>query len=364
VSASIPAPRDNPGLYGQDAALGVLGRALASGRLAHGWLLTGPPGVGKATLAFRLARALLAGPDALDPHLSLPPDHAVFRQVARGVHPDLTVVEAERDPRTGRVRSEITVDAVRAATAALRVTAGAGGYRVAVVDGAEFMNRSAANALLKTLEEPPARSVLILVSHRPGALAATIRSRCAKVRLGPLADDLVERALGRFMPEMEPEERRALTLLARGSIGRAVAMAEGGQLGWYRRLVAALAAAPADALLLDELAGELARAAEPGAITSALSLLQELLGRVVAAGLGRLGPPLFPDEAAQLAGLAARRPLDRWATLWDKVARLAAAVDGLNLERGHALMQMLTLLAQDAGPAPGDGALGAHHARA
>ena len=150
----------------------MLGRALASGRLAHGWLLTGPPGIGKATLAFRFARALLAGPDVpRSDDFRCRPDHPVFRQVARGAHPDLTVLEAERDPRTGRLRSEITVDAVRAATASLQMTAAAGGYRVAIVDGAESMNRNAANALLKTLEEPPARSVLILVSHRPGSLA-------------------------------------------------------------------------------------------------------------------------------------------------------------------------------------------------
>jgi DNA polymerase III subunit delta' len=362
VNASIPAPRDNPEMYGQEAALGVLGRAIASGRLAHGWLLTGPPGVGKATLAFRFARALLAGRGAVDAQLSMRQDQPVFRQVAQGVHPDLTVLEAAHDPRTGRVRSEITVDAVRTATASLQVTAAAGGYRVVVVDGAELMNRNAANALLKTLEEPPARAVLILVSDRPGALAATIRSRCAKLRLSPLADDLVERALARLLPDLKPEERQALTGLARGSIGRAVAMAEGGQLGWYRRLVPALAAAPADHLVLDELSSELARA-DPGGITSALTLLQELLGRVVAAGLGRLGPALFPGEARQLADLAARRPLDRWATLWDKVARLAAAVDGLNLERSHALMQMLTLLAPDADRAPRGGALGANHVR-
>jgi DNA polymerase III subunit delta' len=363
VNARVPAPRDNPELYGQDAALGVLGRALASGRLAHSWLLTGPPGIGKATLAFRFARALLAGPQATDARLSISADHPVFRQVTQGVHPDLTVIEAERDPRTGRARSEITVDTVRAATASLQLTAAAGGYRVAVVDGAESMNRNAANALLKTLEEPPARSVLVLVSHRPGALAATIRSRCAKLRLSPLADEVVEGALTRLTPGVNPEERHALTLLARGSIGRAVAMAEGSQLGAYQRLIAALAAAPVDHLVLDELSGELARTADRGGLAGTLRLIQELLGRVVAAGLGRLGPPLFAGEARQLADLAARRPLDRWATLWEEVARLAAAVDGLNLERSHALMQILTLLAPDADRAPGGGALGANHVR-
>jgi DNA polymerase-3 subunit delta' len=286
----------------------------------------------------------------------------VFQQVSRGVHPDLTVLEAERDPRTGRLRSEITVDAVRATTASLQMTA-AGGYRVVVVDGAESMNRSAANALLKTLEEPPARSVLILVSHRPGSLAATIRSRCAKLRLGRLADDVVADALARWMPDLKPEERHALTLLARGSIGRAVAMTEAGQLASYQRLVAALAAAPVDHLVLDELSSELTRPADGASLMGALTLIQELLGRVIAAGLGRLGPALFPDEAGQLGALAARRPLDRWATVWDKVARLAAAAEGLSLERGHALMQMLTLLAPEADRAARSGALGANHVR-
>jgi DNA polymerase III subunit delta' len=364
MTADAPTPRDNPELYGQESALAVLGRALRSGRLAHGWLLTGPPGIGKATLAFRFARALLAGPDAVDDRMSMPPDHPVFRQVARGTHPDLQVIEAERDPRTGRLRSEITVDSVREATAALRVTAAAGGCRVAVIDGAETLNRNAANALLKTLEEPPEQAFLILVSHRPASLPATIRSRCAKLRLQPLPDDLVADALARLAPGLQPEQREALTLLARGSIGRALAIAEGGQLDSYQRLAAALVAAPTDRLALHELSSELARAADRGGIAGTLTLIQELLARVIAAGLGRLGAPLFPGETAQLAGLAARRPLDRWATLWEKVARLAAAVEELNLERSHALMQMLTLLAPDADRAdrvPGGGALGANH---
>jgi DNA polymerase-3 subunit delta' len=362
----VPTPRDNPELYGQDAALGVLHRALASGRLAHGWLFTGPAGIGKAMLAFRFARALLAGPDAVDQRLSMRPDHPVFRQVAQDAHPDLRVIEAERDPRTGRLRSEITVDAVRAATASLRVTAAAGGWRVAVIDGAETLNRNAANALLKTLEEPPERAVLVLVSNRPAFLPPTIRSRCAKLRLQPLPDDVVAHALARLAPQLEPEQRSALTLLARGSIGRALALAEGDQLESYQRLAAALAAEPIDRLVLDELSGELARAADRGGITGTLTLLQELLARVIAAGLGRLGRPLFPDETGQLARVAARRPLDRWATLWEKVARLAAAVEALNLDRGHALMQMLTLLAPDADHAdraPGGGAPGANHVR-
>jgi DNA polymerase-3 subunit delta' len=262
---------------------------------------------------------------------------------------NLAVIEAERDPKSGRQRSEITVDAVRAATASLQMTAAAGGYRVALIDGAETLNRNAANALLKTLEEPPPRSVWLLVSHRPGAVVATIRSRCAKLRLHPVTDDVVERATERMLPDLDQDERSALTVLARGSIGRAMTMAESGQLPAYRRLVAALAGDPVDDLVLDELSNELARVAERSGTMGTLTLVQELIGRVVAAGLDRLGAELFAGEAQSLQTLAARRPLDRWAGLWDKVARLAAALDGLNLERSQTFMQMLTLLAPEPG---------------
>jgi hypothetical protein len=147
-------------------------------------------------------------------------------------------------------------------------------------------------------------------------------------------------------------------------IGRALAIADGAQLDAYRRLVAALAVEPIDQLVLDGLAGELARAAERGGIAGSVSLIQELLGRTVAAALERLGPELFAGEGATLQALAARRPLDRWAGLWEKVARLAAATEGLNLERSHAFMRILTLLAPAAERAEGGddgGAFGAYH---
>jgi DNA polymerase-3 subunit delta' len=350
IAQAPPEPRANPDLFGQEAAQAVLSRALRSGRLPHGWLFSGPEGVGKATLAYRFARALLAGPDALDPTFGLRPDHPVFRQVARGAHPDLTVIEPERDPRTGRVKSEIPIALVRAATQALHATPAMGGWRLVVIDGAERLNRSAANALLKSLEEPPPAAVLLLISARPAQIAATIRSRCAKLPLARLPGPLVTDGLARWAPGLDAEQRSAIALLARGSLGRALDLAGADWLPLYRRLAEDLGGAASDRSDLPDLATALARHAEQRGFDRPLGLIQELLGRVVACGIGRLGPTLFAAEPAALDRLVRSRPLDRWAALWEKIARLAAAVDGLNLDRAQALLHILTLLAPNSEP--------------
>jgi DNA polymerase-3 subunit delta' len=349
IPAGAPAPRAQTELVGQDAARDILARALASGRLAHGWLLHGPAGIGKATLAYRFARALLAGSGACGPGLTLAPDHPVFRQTAQGAHPDLTVIEPERDPKSGRVKAEIPIGAVRAAGTALHATAAMGGWRVVLVDGAERLNRNAANALLKSLEEPPAAAVILLVSSRPAQVAATLRSRCAKLALARLPDACVLEGLARYAAEIDGEKRRALAVLARGSLGRALELADQDWLPLYQRLAQSLASDSDDGLALHELAGALARQAEQRGMDGPLTLLQELLGRIVATGCGRLGVPLFATEPAALERLAAGRPLDRWATLWDKVRRLAAAVDRLNLDRTQTILHILALLAPAAG---------------
>jgi DNA polymerase III subunit delta' len=345
MATPAPEPRANPDLRGQEPAIAVLRTAAGSGRLPHGWLLTGPRGIGKATLAYRFARALLAGPDASDASLAVDPEHPVFRQVARGSHPDLKVIEALRDPRTGKVKSEITVDLVRAATASLNTTAAQGGHRIVVIDGAESLNRNAANALLKSLEEPPPGAILLLVSHQPGRVAPTLRSRCAKLALARLPDTEVRAALARHAPDLPEGQHDALAQLARGSIGRALELASDDWVSLYRRLATSLASEPPDPVGIGALSGELARYADARSFAAPLWLIQELLSRLTGAAVGRQMPALFPGEGATLDRLAAGRPLDRWGSLWEKVARLATAVDSLNLDRRQALLHILTLLA-------------------
>lgn len=341
-------PRANPDLFGHDDAIRTLEQALASGRLHHGWLFHGRRGIGKATLAFRFARALLAG-GASRAGLDLEPEHPVFTQVAGGHHPDLTVIEAERDPKTGKVKPAIPVDRVREATARLHTTSAISARRVVIVDGAEQLNRNAANALLKPLEEPPAGAVLILVTHRPSQVAATLRSRCAKLPMHGLDEATLNHLLKHHAPGLAEAARPPIVAMAKGSIGRALELAGGEWLDIYKKVLTTVAADPPDALALDDLASALAKWSAKDGFPAVMDLIQTIFGRIIAAATDRGGPPLFDGEQPSLSRLATRQGLDRWGGLWEKIGRLSAAVDGVNLDHAQALAQILSAMARPPG---------------
>jgi len=347
MSSPSPAtdPAANSEILGHDQAISTLEQALRSGRLHHGWLFHGPAGIGKATLAFRLARVLLAG-GASRPRLDFDPKHPVFAQVAGRHHPDLFVVEAERDPKTGKIKPQIPVDKLREVTAKLHSTGAISERRVLIVDGAEKLNRNAANALLKPLEEPPAGVVLILISHRPGRVAATLRSRCAKLPMARLDEATLKNLLSRYAPELDAEAVSPIISLAKGSIGRALDIAGGDWLQMYEKVLRTLAANPPDALALDDLASTLAKWSAKDGFPVVMDLIQTAFGRIIAAETNRLDTALFRDELETVKRLAVRQDgLDRWAGLWEKIGRLSAAVDGLNLDHAQALAQILSAMA-------------------
>ena len=344
-SDTRPSPAANPDLFGHADAVRALEQAMASARLHHGWLISGRRGIGKATLAYRFARALLAGRGGTLPELTLPSDHPVFRQIAGGHHPDLKVIEAERDPKTGKIKAVIPVDKVRDATADLYRTPALAERRVLMVDGAEQLNRNAANALLKPLEEPPAGAVLVLISHRPGQVAATLRSRCAKLALRGLDEPTLLRELARQASGLSDAESAAIAALAKGSLGRALELADGSWLESYEQVARTVVAGGRDALALDDLAGSLAKQSAKDGFPRITDLIQTLFGRLIAQKTSRLGPPLFAEEAGLLGQLAEKQPLERWAALWEKIAHLSTAVDGLNLDHTQALTQILAAMA-------------------
>ncbi len=192
--------------YGAPGAEEALLRSYRSGRMHHAWLLSGAKGIGKATLAFRFARFVLANPDssAVSPAagLAIDPQSRAFRQVAAGAHPNLLVLRRPWDEQGKRYRTELTVGEVRRIQSFFGTTAGEKGWRICIVDTADELNISAANALLKMLEEPPENGLFLLISNRPGQLLPTIRSRCHRLDLKPLSDQAVRQALAAHEPEL------------------------------------------------------------------------------------------------------------------------------------------------------------------
>jgi DNA polymerase-3 subunit delta' len=350
-----PAPRGAARLVGHGAAERTFLAAFRSGRMPHAWLITGPEGVGKATLAFRVARFVLgAGEPELfgaASDLDTDPSSGLFRRVASGAHADLMTVERGTDPRTGRQRSEIIVDDVRQVSAFLHMTPAESGWRVVVVDCVDDMNRHAANALLKILEEPPAQALLLLVSHAPGRLLPTIRSRCRRLALGPLTPGEVETVLVPLLPDASSEERTALVGLSEGSPGRAVRLAAEGGLETYREMLALIDALPSlDVRALHRLSDRLARAGgEPG-FRTALDLLCRWLVRLVRFGAhagegGALAETAAEGEAALMRRLVAETRLDRWVEVWEKISRLAVRAESVNLDRKQVVLSAFFALA-------------------
>jgi DNA polymerase-3 subunit delta' len=332
---SAPDPRANPELLGHEAAEALCAEAMRSARMHHAWLITGPEGIGKATLAFRFARRLFAGPpDAAS--LVLAASDKVFRRVAAGAHADLLTIERGWDDKRKRQRSEIVVDDVRRVTDFLRLTPAEGGWRVVVVDGAEELNRNAANALLKVLEEPPPRAVLLLTCAAPGRLLPTIRSRCRRLRLAALPDAAMERLLGLYLPEMAEDERSRLVTLAEGSPGRALLLAEEEGLALSRLVDQVLAALPA---LSVERAHAVADSLGRG--ESGFSTFMDLLRAAISSAMRDVLRGRGDPEQERLVAL---RPLDAWGETWHALTRLQDETERFSLDKRQALVAGLGLL--------------------
>jgi DNA polymerase-3 subunit delta' len=312
----FPHPRETFELEGRGAALARAARALRGGRPPQAWLLSGPPGIGKATLAYRIARYLLAhgATDAGAEDLSVPPDNRAAVQVAARAHPGLLIIKRGINEKTGKLMTETSVDEVRKLAGFFGMTSGAGGWRVAIVDTADDLNDNAANALLKLLEEPPSDSMLLLLSHRPGRLLPTIRSRCQRLDLRPLDDLAMDTVLARMLPDMGATERASLARLSGGSPGAALTLATGD---------GAELAAEADRLIDQARAPDLL----------ALLALGEKIWRI-RDGLGQFGGFLAEALAARIRARAhsGAAGLDRWVQALGRLEQAFGRATGLNLE--------------------------------
>ncbi|MEO1641466.1 MAG: DNA polymerase III subunit delta' [Pseudomonadota bacterium] len=311
-----PHPRETPVLYGQDEAQAAFLRAHGADRLHSGWLITGARGVGKATLAWKIATFLLAAPEQGmfgDASLHVDADHPDARLIASGAHPRLALIRRPWDDKTKKLKGEITVDAVRALKSFFQMSAADGGHRVVIVDAADELNRNAANAILKELEEPPANCTILLIAHQPSRLLPTIRSRCRILRCARLGADDLQRAL--VQAGHQAAQSESLAALADGSAGDAISLINHDGLALYAEIVTLFSGLPhvdrtAALRLADSCAG---RGAEVR-FGLTLDLIDRFLSRAARAGL--MGEPNAqggPGEARLLAELA---PDDRAARAW------------------------------------------------
>ncbi|MBB3763790.1 DNA polymerase III subunit delta' [Sphingomicrobium lutaoense] len=321
-------------IVGQDAAIDAFFRAWRGGTPHHAWLLSGPRGVGKASFAKAAATRILAegaGQKIDLPPPAVPSDSQTVSMMEAGSHPDFRLLTREMNDRKTAQKRNISVDQVRSIATFLGITPSLSPWRVILIDSADDLEAGGANALLKMLEEPPENTIFLLVSHAPGRLLPTIRSRCRRLGFQPLGDDVMASLLAEHCPEMEATGRQALIDLSQGSIGRALALAE-------MDLLPQVAAARS---IMCEGDPTLARRAD-----LVRSLSNKANAERYAAFLDML-PAIVAEEVRQAD--AAQRPALLKA--YEEVRRIAATAPRLSLDPGATVMQLSSALAH-AAPQP------------
>jgi DNA polymerase-3 subunit delta' len=331
------APREVDRLYGHEEALREFTEAFASGRLHHAWLLVGPEGIGKATLAYRMARIVLgAEDDAGDA------EHPVFRKVAALSHPNLLVIRRAYNDKTKRYAQMIGVDEVRRLRAFLGHSAGEAGWRVVIVDRADEMNQNAANALLKALEEPPPHTLFLLIAGAEGRLPVTIRSRTRTLRVSGLAEEdleaAVRAALERDGVDADPGTLRVALALSQGSVRRALELVSGDGIDLYGDIVEMLGSLPElDGARLHGLTDRLAGASNTEQLELYFSLLLGLIERLIRAAA--TGEGTIPEEQALAARLISSGNLIHWAEAWAAITEAKDEAFAFNLDRTLLLLE-------------------------
>jgi len=321
-------------IFGQDRAIERFAAAWRSRQLHHAWLLAGPKGVGKASFAQAAARRVLAeaaGPPFYEPDIETPEDHPIVKLVEAGSHPDMRRLERLVNETTGKLNRNIKVEQIRDLGEFLSLTPAMSPWRVVIIDTLDDLEASGANALLKILEEPPPNTLFLLVSHAPGRLLPTIRSRCRRLDFQNLGDDAMTSVLEAYAPNLAPAERARIVTMSGGSAGRALAFAE---LGLAKLEDAALA---------------ILRQGDP--TNARRSEMAQELGKKNAAdryaAFLDLAPCLIAREARKLDGRARERALEAYS----KARELAAIAPRLSLDPAATVFQIGGILAEVAEPA-------------
>jgi len=322
-------------IVGQDRAIEQFSAAWTRGTLHHAWLLAGPKGVGKATFAREVATRVLAdaaGPAIDAPGLATPEDHRIAKLVEAGSHPDLRWLERLTNEKTNNLARNITVDQVRSLSDLFDLTPALSPWRAVVIDSIDDLEKSAANALLKMLEEPPANCLFLLVSHSPGRLLPTVRSRCRRLDFQRLDDEAMTSILANRLPHLKETDRRKTIEGANGSAGRAISLAE------------------LDLISLEDAALRILRGGDP--TNGRRSDLAQELGKKAAgeryAAFLDLLPSVIAREARSLSGAPRERAIDAYS----RTRELVAIAPRLSLDPAATVFQLGGILASVADPLP------------
>jgi DNA polymerase-3 subunit delta' len=339
-------PITNPMLFGHEEALAELWQQHQQGKLAHGWLFSGPQGIGKATLAYKFARAILAEEGSTD----IADVHPVFKRIASHAHTDFRVVEPEYDEKKGEFAREISVDQAREIAEFLSLTPGEGNWRVVIIDSIDQLNVNAANAILKILEEPPGQALLILISHNPGKLLPTIRSRCRQLRLSPLEQKTFARVLRNVAPEVDSGQMTALAELSELSPGVAIELYERGAVDMYRTLMELLSDLPE---LPHKKLHSFADQIGTGAVHSQWALFSRLMltliARVAKHASGVPMQEISDGERAILEKMAALHAPSLWAERWQQTQAQFLLAAGRHLDYKQVIISYFHSLASKEG---------------
>jgi len=337
-----PHPRLTPALFGQAKAEAAFLEAFNTGRMHHAWLISGPKGVGKATLAWQIARFLLTQEgDSLfgaPQDMATDPNNPVIHRMAALAEPRLMLCRRPYDPKTKRLRTAITIDEVRKLKGFFNLSATDGGWRVAIVDAADELNISAANGLLKILEEPPEKVVLLLVAHQPSKLLPTIRSRCRALRCETLDEEDMGKALAQVgqADSMSP----ALASLSGGSPGQAIRMLSDNGVQLYGQIIGLLSSAPGlDRSLILALADKCAARGNESTYAMMLDLITLALVRLARHGAGMPMVEAAEGELALAAKLASNDFQARiWANLQQEISAKTSHARAVNLDPAQVIL--------------------------
>lgn len=341
-ASSQISPKNNTFLLGQDKAEKILLDAWKNNSMHNSWLLCGLEGIGKATLAYRFARFLLSADESKKESyssLEISENNPVYKLTVNGAHPDLKIIErdytdtdkrkivkaikegealSEEELKTLKKSAVIKIDEVRMINEFLSKKSADNHWRVVIIDSIDDMNQFSANAVLKILEEPPAKSILLLISHNPGKLLPTIKSRCAKLVLSPLSENEVASLLRRYRPQLTEKEVKGLAAISSGSIGKALLYSDNMALRYYDDLCKLIYAK--DKFKLADLLSYAETAAKD---EDSFALVQELILKFIS------------------ENIANSSHTDELADVWENAIKIFNETSRLNLDKKQILINIV-----------------------